>query len=116
MSKKKHKNADGVVYSTNPDFDYEYKENAEEESLANNQQDLRVSIDRKQRAGKQVTLVTGFVGTEEDLKNLGKTLKSKCGVGGSAKEGVIMIQGNFKEKIVELLHKLGYKAKGSGGS
>ncbi|MBT8195147.1 MAG: translation initiation factor [Bacteroidia bacterium] len=116
MSKKKHKKAAGVVYSTNPDYNYEYSQNKEQETLASNQQELRVSIDRKQRAGKQVTLVTGFVGTEDDLKDLGKILKSKCGVGGSEKDGVIMIQGNFKEKIVELLIKLGYKTKGSGGN
>ena len=114
MSKKKNNKAEGVVYSTNPDFNYSYSEKEKQETLAEKQQNLRVSIDKKQRAGKQVTLVTGFVGTEEDLKELGKTIKSKCGVGGSTKDGEIIIQGNFREKIVELLNKLGYKAKASG--
>lgn len=115
MSKKKNKKAEGVVYSTNPDFDYTFNQNENQETLPENQQNLRVSIDKKQRAGKQVTLVTGFVGKEEDLKELGKILKNKCGVGGAIKDGEILIQGSFKEKIVELLTKLGYKAKASGG-
>ena len=76
---------------------------------------LYVSIDRKQRAGKEVTLVEGFVGTEEDLKDLGKLLKSKCGVGGTVKDGVIMIQGNFKEKLADILVKENYKVKKKGG-
>ena len=114
MSKKKNKKVEGVVYSTNPDFNYTYSQKDNQETLAENQQNLKVSIDKKQRAGKQVTLVTGFIGTEEDLKELGKTIKNKCGVGGSIKGGEILIQGNFKEKIVELLNKLGYKAKASG--
>lgn len=105
----------GVVFSTNPDFGYEREEDEEQETLQPNKQDLRVSIDRKQRKGKAVTLVTGFVGTDDDLKDLAKMLKSKCGVGGTAKDGEILIQGEFAEKVVELLKKEGYKVKRSGG-
>lgn len=114
MAKKK-KRID-IVYSTNPDFGYEDGEAEEEETLAPNQQDLRVQIDRKQRKGKEVTLVTGFVGTEDDLKDLGKTIKQKCGVGGSVKDGEIIIQGNVAKKVLEILHKAGYKAKQRGGN
>lgn len=113
MAKKK-KRID-IVYSTNPNFSFEGEENEEQETLAPNQQDLRVLIDRKQRKGKEVTLVTGFVGTEEDLKQLGKEIKQKCGVGGAVKDGEIMIQGNVLKKVLDLLHKAGYKAKQSGG-
>lgn len=105
----------GVVFSTNPDFGYEHEEDEEQDTLPPNKQDLRVSIDRKQRKGKAVTLVTGFVGTDDDLKDLAKMLKSKCGVGGTAKDGEILIQGEFAEKVVELLKKEGYKVKRSGG-
>lgn len=109
------KNRKGVVYSTNDDFEYSYEEEEQMETLPPQQQNLRVMIDRKQRKGKEVTLVTGFVGTDEDLKELGKILKSKCGVGGSAKDGEIIIQGNQKEKALKLLLEMGYKAKPSGG-
>jgi translation initiation factor 1 len=105
----------GVVFSTNPDFGYEREEDEEQETLQPNKQDLRVCIDRKQRKGKAVTLVTGFVGSDDDLKDLAKMLKSKCGVGGTSKDGEILIQGEFAEKIVELLKKEGYKVKRSGG-
>ena len=88
----------------------------EQVTLDKNKQSLRVSIDKKNRGGKAVTLITGFIGTENDLKELGKLLKSKCGVGGSAKDGEIMVQGDFKTKIIELLIKEGYsKTKGIGG-
>lgn len=108
----KSKNKIGVVYSTNPDFQYEYEgEEQEQETLAPEKQKLVVRIDRKQRVGKQATLVTGFVGTEDDLQDLGKKLKTKCGVGGSAKDGEILIQGDFRDKIVELLTGMGYNAK-----
>ena len=101
----------GVVYSTNPDFVFDLGEEAVTETLAPGKQRLIVSIDRRQRAGKQVTLVTGFVGREEDLKALGKTLKVRCGVGGSAKDGEITIQGDLRDKVTALLRELGYNAK-----
>ncbi|MFA5573485.1 MAG: translation initiation factor [Brumimicrobium sp.] len=110
----KSKNRKGVVYSTNPDFNYDDEIN-EEETLANEDQLLYVSIDRKQRKGKEVTLIEGFVGTDYDLKTLAKSLKSKCGVGGTAKDGEILIQGNFRDKIIEILQKEGYKTKRKGG-
>lgn len=101
----------GVVYSTNPDFKYETSQEAEAETLAPSQQKLIVRIDRRNRGGKQVTLVEGFVGKEEDLAELGRTLKVKCGVGGTAKDGEITIQGDFRDKVVALLTAMGYKAK-----
>ncbi|MCP4438980.1 MAG: translation initiation factor [Aureispira sp.] len=112
MAKKKKKLN---FYSTDPDFVWD-DDNDVEETLNPNQQKLRVQLDRKQRKGKDVTLVTGFVGTDDDLKDLGKTLKSKCGVGGSAKNGEIIVQGNNVLKVVELLKGLGYSnTKKSGG-
>lgn len=105
----------GVVFSTNPDFDYNKDEQEEQDTLSANQQDLRVLLDRKKRKGKAVTLVTGFVGSENDLKELGKKLKSKCGVGGTVKDGEILIQGDFCSRIIELLKADGYKVKRSGG-
>lgn len=113
MAKKKDKL--NIVYSTNPDFQYQFEEEESIETLANSQQKLYVSIDRKQRAGKEVTLVEGFLGNEEDLKELGKLLKSKCGVGGTVKDNEIMIQGNFKDKIFDILLKEGYQVKKKGG-
>lgn len=101
----------GVVYSTNPDFKYEQETEAEVQTLPAEKQKLIVSIDRSGRAGKQVTLVKGFVGSQEDLAALGKTLKVKCGVGGTAKEGEITIQGDFRDKVTELLKSMGYNAK-----
>jgi len=105
----------GIMYSTDPSFVYEEENAAPAEALANNQQDLRVMLDKKNRGGKAVTLVTGFIGTEEELDKLGKMLKTKCGVGGAAKEGEIMIQGDFRDKVLLLLQKEGYKVKKSGG-
>ena len=112
---KKDQRRQGVVYSTNPDFDYQSTEPGEAATLPPQQQQLRVQLDKKQRGGKQVTLVTGFVGTEADLQTLGKLLKAKCGVGGSAKDGEIVVQGDFRAKVLELLLKEGYKAKQIGG-
>lgn len=101
----------GVVYSTNPDFSYQEEEVPEAETLSPDKQRLIVGIDRKGRGGKQVTLVTGFVGKEEDLVELGRTLKVKCGVGGSAKDGEITVQGDLRDKVVALLKSMGYNAK-----
>ncbi len=117
MPKKKKNRKDGIVYSTNPDFEYEQPEQDEAmEAIPPQRQQLRVLIDRKKRKGKEVTLVTGFVGPEEDLKALGKLLKSKCGVGGTVKEGEILIQGNHRDTVVDLLKEQGYSnTKKSGG-
>ena len=114
MSKNK-KERINIVYSTNPNFSYEQEPENEQETLAPNLQTLYVSIDRKQRGGKEVTLVEGFIGTDDDLKELGKLLKSKCGVGGTAKDGEIIVQGNFRDKVMDLLQKEGYKVKRKGG-
>ncbi len=113
MAKKKEKL--NIVYSTNPDFQYQFEEEEVVETLPKAQQKLYVSIDRKQRAGKEVTLVEGFVGSEDDLKELGKLLKNKCGVGGTVKDNEILIQGNFKDKIYDLLVKEGFQVKKKGG-
>jgi len=112
----KMKNITGVVFSTDPDFQY-YQEQAEEpDTLPANQQKLRVSLDKKQRGGKQVTLITGFMGKNVDLETLGKTLKNKCGTGGSAKDREILIQGDFRKKVLDALLALGYtQTKQTGG-
>lgn len=114
MAKSK-KERINVVYSTNPNYQYEEEQDDAQDTLPNNQQVLYVSIDKKQRAGKEVTLIEGFVGLEDDLKELGKLLKSKCGVGGTVKDGEILIQGNFRDKIIEILQKEKYGVKRKGG-
>jgi translation initiation factor 1 len=110
---KKGKN-NGMVYSTNPDFEVE-EEQEEVETLAPQQQELNVHLDRKNRGGKTATLVKNFIGTESDLNDLGKKLKSACGVGGSVKEGEIIIQGEKRDKVMQILEKKGYKVKRVGG-
>ncbi len=117
MSKKKPKNnRTGVVYSSNPNFDYTYGAGDEEVDVPPEDQILRIFLDRKKRRGKEVTLITGFQGSTDQLKELGSFLKSKCGVGGSVKDGEILIQGNHRDKILQLLLDKGYKkTKKSGG-
>lgn len=98
-----------VVYSTNPDFCYETQNTTPDiETLPPDRQKLRVQLDRKNRGGKVVTLVTGFTGSDNDLKELGKWLKTRCGVGGTAKDGEIVVQGDFKQRVVDLLREKGY--------
>lgn len=101
----------GVVYSTNPDFNYREETEVQEDTPEPSRQRLIVSIDRRNRGGKQVTLVSGFVGSDKDLKELGKTLKVKCGVGGTAKDGEITIQGDLRDKVTGILQGMGYNAK-----
>jgi translation initiation factor 1 len=105
----------GVVYSTNSDFRYDKDETAEPDTLPARQQKLIVQLDKKNRKGKAVTLVTGFIGSADDLQSLGKMLKTKCGVGGTAKDGEILIQGDFRDKVVQILTAEGYQVKRSGG-
>jgi translation initiation factor 1 len=111
----KAKNRINVVYSTNPDFQFETESNEEPETLPTKLQSLKVMLDKKARAGKQVTLVTGFIGSSSDLEALGKQLKNLCGSGGSVKDGEILIQGDHREKVLLWLQKNGYGAKRVGG-
>ena len=105
----------GVVYSTDPEYDFNAGGKEQQETLEPSQQKLYVKLDRKNRKGKSVTLVEGFVGDESDLRELGKELKSKCGVGGSAKDGLILLQGDFRERVFSLLQEKGFNVKKSGG-
>ena len=112
MSDSDWKKRLGIVYSTNPDFEYVHDDGiSEQETLSPQQQKLIVRIDRRQRAGKQVSLIEGFVGTQEDLAALARTLKTRCGTGGTAKDGEITIQGDFRDKLVGILTEMGYKAR-----
>ncbi len=112
----KNKKPAGIVYSTNAAFEYKYDTPQEAATLPPQQQPLRITIDRKHRGGKQVTLITGFIGSNDDLEALGRLLKSACGAGGSAKDGEIIVQGDFRDKIFELLKRTGYsQLKKSGG-
>ncbi|MCF8237826.1 MAG: translation initiation factor [Saprospiraceae bacterium] len=113
---KQKKGRYGVVYSTDPQYNYTEKETYSAVTLEPARQKLRVHLDKKQRGGKEVTLVTGFVGTKEDLESLGKTLKNKCGTGGSAKDGEVLVQGNQREKVIKLLLEMGFSdTKPAGG-
>lgn len=115
MSKNRNRKREGVVYSTNPDFQYREEQASHEMLLPPSQQQLRVQLDKKSRGGKQVTLVTGFMGPEANLRELGKFLKSQCGVGGAAKQGQILIQGDFVARVIKLLSEKGYGVKKVGG-
>jgi len=109
------KTRSGVVYSTDPDFVFHVEGGEEMETLPPARQNLRVSRDKKQRKGKVVTLITGFIGRETDLQELARLLKVFCGVGGTAKDGEILIQGDFCDKVLGFLQQKGYKARKTGG-
>ena len=112
---KKNKKRINIVYSTNPDFEYQNDNGQDEETIDPSEQLLEVWLDKKGRNGKTAILIKGFIGSEDDLKELGKKLKVSCGVGGSAKEGEIVIQGDLRDKIIKLLQDWGYKTKRVGG-
>jgi translation initiation factor 1 len=122
MAKSKHpqpgsdwKSRLGVVYSTNPDFHYDKDGEPEQDTLPPQQQNLIVMLDRKKRAGKEVTLIKGFIGSEDDLTELARKLKTKLGTGGSAKDGEIIIQGDFRERVMAWLISEKFKVKKAGG-
>ena len=108
MNKKNKPDTRGFVYSTDPSFSFEQEDNLPAETLQPAQQNLKVRLDTKQRAGKAVTLVEGFVGSGADAEDLGKKLKSFCGTGGSVKDGEILVQGDNRDKILTWLQKNGY--------
>jgi translation initiation factor 1 len=114
MKEKDWKDRLNIVYSTNPEYNYQKEEKSTQETLPPQKQNLIVGIERKNRGGKTVTLIKGFVGAEDDLNDLGKKIKTKCGVGGTTKDGEIVIQGEFKTRIADLLKEWGYKVKISG--
>ncbi len=109
MNKKNKSDKHGFVYSTNPNFGFQHEEEQRAETLPAHQQKLKIRLDTKHRGGKAVTLVDGFIGTEEDLQILGKALKNFCGTGGSAKDNEIIIQGDQRDKVLQWLVKNGYK-------
>jgi translation initiation factor 1 len=113
MSKKNKNLQDGMVYSTNPSFQPE-EEQEETETIPPGQQDLRVWLEKNHRGGKTVSVIKGFIGTNDDLEDLGKILKAKCGTGGTAKDGEIIIQGDHRDRIVTLLGGMGYMVKKAG--
>lgn len=115
MAKKNEwKHREGVVYSTNKDFEFQYEGDEEQKTPPVQQQNLRVHLDKSGRAGKQVTLITGFTGKTSDLEVLAKTLKTKLGIGGSVKDREIILQGDWRDKVVQVLTQLGYKSKRAG--
>ena len=115
MTNKLKNTRSGIVYSTDPGFEYQGDETQEQETLPPGQQNLKVWLDRKQRKGKVVTLVTGFIGSGDDLTDLGKMLKSKLGTGGSVKDGELLVQGDFRERVIQILSDTGYRVKKAGG-
>jgi translation initiation factor 1 len=115
MSQKNKKITGNIVYSTNPDFEFEMAGNESSATLPPRQQNLKIWLDRRQRKGKVVTQITGFVGSEDDLKDLAKFLKIKCGTGGTAKDNEIFIQGDLREKVIGILAQEGYRVKKAGG-
>jgi translation initiation factor 1 len=112
MTKKK---PDGIVYSTNPDFKYHYEGEEQQETMPATLQSLRIWLEKNHRGGKLLTVIKGFIGSEEDIKDLARKLKTSCGTGGSAKEGDILLQGDFRDKVLNLLTSWGYPAKKAGG-
>ncbi|MFQ5770261.1 MAG: translation initiation factor [bacterium] len=115
MSGKSNKQRNNLVYSTDPNFKLVEKAETEATTLPPHQQYLKVQLDKKQRKGKSVTLISGFVGSTQDLKTLGRLLKTKCGVGGTVKNGKILMQGDLRDEIIQILSLMGYKVKRAGG-
>lgn len=111
MAKQNHKNREGIVYSTDQNFEYTENNAEESDTLLPEKQQLRILLDTKSRGGKKVTLITGFIGKTEDLETLAKELKNKCGVGGSTKDGEIIIQGDHRDKVLKILTDLKYRAR-----
>ncbi len=108
--KRNRKNREGIVFSTDPDYSYQFSDEESQETILPEKQKLRIILDKKARAGKLATLITGFAGSEEDLKELGKTLRNKCGVGGTTKQNEILLQGDFRERAHQILLELGYSS------